>query len=246
LADPADSAAELAANAMMSADTAPNSEPVDVKSKLVDANSGFVDANPKPPLESAGHYYVVSNSNGFVAAYYTMSMVREKLLKRFSLTPFIVQKFAVADGAVDTIWVVLFSSNDAVAFVSNSRDEAERVRAGYARIGLTYEDPIDHWECKVGVIAESSLKLLEATDRAHQMYAGPAVDEEDNKRERAEIERLDRLLVPDPDGPLARLVREEERITIFDGVIDLVTEPMSEGEAVIGATIANAADVAAA
>jgi hypothetical protein len=78
------------------------------------------------------------------------------------------------------------------------------------------------------------------------MYAGPAVDEEDNKRERAEIERLDRLLVPDPDGPLARLVREEERITIFDGVIDLVTEPMSEGEAVIGATIANAADVAAA
>lgn len=168
-----------------------------------------------------GYYYVVSSSNGFVAAYYGESAVRENVLKKFSLLPFVVQRFKIVEGPVDVVWVVLFSSNDAVAFVSNSRDEAERVRAGYARIGLAYEDPIDFWERKVGVITETTLEFLSATNRAHEMYAGPAVAEEREKQEQAELARLNDLLSPIPDGPISRALREMERISIFDGVVDL-------------------------
>jgi len=183
------------------------------------------------------YYHVVSMAHGFVAAYYDAPSVRENILKKFRMVPFVTQRFrVVANCATDTVWVVLFRANDAVAFVSNSRDEAERVRAGYAKIGLSYDDSIDYWECKVGVMSANTLDLLTATDRAHQMYAGPNVAEECRKREEEEMARLDKLLAPIENGPVANLLREMEEVTIFDGLVDIDSDVEgSEGFDVIDA-----------
>lgn len=194
---------------------------------LIESKLETPEPEPEPlaeamPEDWPEYFHVVSDNQGFVGAFFTLNGVREHVLDRFSLTPFVVQRFAVADCPIDRIWVVLYRDLDAVAFVSNSRDEAERRQEALGSIGLTYPDSIDYWEHPVGTIAKAPYARLSALHRAHEMYAGVAVAEERQQCEKARLarlERLERVLQPELDGPIARLLREEERITIFDCVI---------------------------
>lgn len=175
-----------------------------------------------PPVPK--HMHVVSSAAGYVGTFLSLEAARAAVLDAFSLVPFIVLQFPVAPGApLDRVWVVPYRQTDAVAFVSNSRNEAERVRALYERVGLTYPDSVDYWEQPVGVVAEHAGEWLRAAEHAHRMYAGPAAAQE---AEAADLERIERFLHPSADGPMARAAAENERISILDGVVpvELVDE----------------------
>src|SRR4029079_13769634 len=170
------------------------------------------------PTERPVVYQVVSDSHGFVGAFYTEQGVRDHVLSQFSLTPFVVQQFAVFPGQHTKIWVVLYRDIDAVAFVSNDRDEAERRQDAFGRIGLTYPDNIDCWEHPVGIVTRPAFDRLRMMHDVHTMIAGS------EDAEKTELDRLDRLLQPKGDGPIARLLREEERISILNCIVPLTSE----------------------
>jgi hypothetical protein len=70
------------------------------------------------------------------------------------------------------------------------------------------------------------------------MYAGPAEVDALRQREEDDLKKLDRLMNPIPDGPLARLLQENELVTILDCVVPagaggdeppIAEEPLSDG-----------------
>jgi len=176
--------------------------------------------------ERPAHLHVVSDSAGYVGTFPTLSAAHLAVVQKYPLTPFLIQKFAVAPGSTDSVWVVLYRDLDAVAFVSNDREAAVRVQAAYASIGLAYDDSIDYWEQPVGVVATGAARRLEAQARAHRMYSGD--DDGDLERSlEADQARLEELLAPRADGPLERLLRENERVTILDAVVLAELGPVS-------------------
>jgi len=170
-----------------------------------------------PPDSGADAIYVVSDGNGYIGAY-PSAAVAEAAMRPHPLIPFIIQRFAVAPGPVDSVWVVLYRDLDAVAFVSNDREEAARVQQIYAGVGLAYPDEIDYWEQPFGVMAKSAAERLDVQTRAYQSWAG-ASEADLHAAEEADLARAEALCAPRADGPLARAFRENERITILDAVI---------------------------
>jgi hypothetical protein len=163
--------------------------------------------------------YVVSASDGYVGTFPSPSAATDAVARKYPSIPLLVQRFPVAPGPCDRVWVVLYRDLDAVAFVSNARAEAERVREGYARVGLAYLDELDYWEQPFGVVAAHATERLAARHRAHVQCAGPLSDEELQRAAAEDLERSAALCQPKADGPLARLWRENEQITIMDCVI---------------------------
>jgi hypothetical protein len=169
----------------------------------------------------------LSDSQGYVGAFYSAKAANE-IVQKFSPVPFIIQRFEVAPGSVVTVWIVLYRDIDSVAFVSNSRTEAERVQAIYNRVGLAYPDSIDYWEQPANKCTSRALDHLETLRSIHDTVFDPedmrARQEEDQKR----LEQLERAK---DDGPIARLIRENEPITIYDCVVPWSPE-VSEDAAV--------------
>jgi hypothetical protein len=178
-------------------------------------------ASSSEPVTGADKHatlYVLSDGHGFVGAFLSASGA-ESVVRENPLIPFIVQKFPTQPGPVSTVWVVLYRDIDAVAFVSNSRDEAVRVQDVYGKVGLTYPDSIDHWEHPVGIVAAPAAERMKTLGRVHAMYAGPAEADALRQREEDDLKKLDRLMNPIPDGPIARLLQENELVTILDCVV---------------------------
>jgi hypothetical protein len=166
------------------------------------------------PLVRPDNYYVLSDSSGFVGAFYTIQDAAREVLK-YNLIPFIVQKFSVAPGPVDRVWVVLYRDLDAVAFVSNNREEAEKVQLIYGRVGLSYPDYIDYWEQYANTINPNIIIRLESLSRAHSDCVGEASEAELKQRELDDIERVSRLIG-------SRLpITTSDNITILDEVIPI-------------------------
>jgi hypothetical protein len=171
-----------------------------------------------------------------VGAFYDAASAVTEATKHH-LVHFLIQRFRVAPGPVGTVWVVLYRDIDAVAFVSNSRAEAESTQKAYSSVGLTYEDSIDYWEHPANVVNKGSVQRLEAQSQAHEMY-GPSISlEELQAQELAAYEQISRMMQPREDGPLAQVIRENQRITILDCVIERVV-PI--GGAVRGSVVPNA------
>jgi hypothetical protein len=166
------------------------------------------------PLVRPDNYYVLSDSSGFVGAFYTIQDAAREVLK-YNLIPFIVQKFSVAPGPVDRVWVVLYRDLDAVAFVSNNREEAEKVQLIYGRVGLSYPDYIDYWEQYANTINPNIVIRLESLSNAHSDCVGEASEAELKQRELDDIERVSRLIG-------SRLpITTSDNITILDEVIPI-------------------------
>lgn len=183
-----------------------------------------VNISPTAPATpaSAGcpeNLYVVSDNFGFVGAFSSAAFAEELVLRKYPSIPFITQRFPTIPGPCDSVWVVLYRDIDAVAFVSNSRSEAERVQGVYQRVGLSYPDSIDHWEQALNVVSKPAEDRLIPRHRAHLMYAGPLTTEEVEKMEAADLARVEALVASKDDGPLARVIRELEPVTIMDCVI---------------------------
>jgi hypothetical protein len=166
------------------------------------------------PLVRPDNYYVLSDSSGFVGAFYTIQDAAREVLK-YNLIPFIVQKFSVAPGPVDRVWVVLYRDLDAVAFVSNNREEAEKVQLIYGRVGLSYPDYIDYWEQYANTINPNIVIRLESLSNAHSDCVGEASEAELKQRELDDIERVSRLI----GSKLP--ITTSDNITILDEVIPI-------------------------
>ena len=166
--------------------------------------------------ERPSHYHVLSDIHGFVGAF-SSAKAADLVVQKFAPIPFIIQRFETAPGPVDTIWVVLYRDLDSVAFLSNDRAEAERVQGIYNSVDLSYIDSIDYWEHPVDKLTRVASERLELLTSAHGMLAEPVTLEELQAREDADCKRLERLVVG-ADGPIARLLKESEKITIFDCV----------------------------
>jgi hypothetical protein len=150
---------------------------------------------PADGAPTGSNIFVLSDSCGFAGAFLSRG-VAEDTARRHALVPMVIQAFPfAAQCAAEKVWVVLYRANDAVAFVSNDRDEAERVHEALGKIGLTfYEDSIDHWEHAVGVLSENAAERLRAVDLAHRMYAGCAVEEESLRIEEADLAKAEQFL----------------------------------------------------
>jgi len=177
------------------------------------------------PQEAKNNIYVVSDSAGFVGAFTAKTLAEELVLLKYVLVPFAVQCFPAAPGPANSVWVVPYTENDAVAFVSNSRDDAVAAQKVYAKIGLVYTDDVDYWEQPMNKIAASALTRLDAQQAAHNIYASDAVDAELHRLQEDDQKRLDTLTTVDPEGPMMTAIRENERTTIFDCVV--AAQPVS-------------------
>ncbi len=229
--DLASSSATVGGSATSSDDLASNSATVGGSAT---SSATTQDASNGPtvlpePTERPESYYVLSDGHGFVGAFYSAAAAEEKVAE-YNLIPFLVQRFGVAPGPVGTIWVVLYRDIDAVAFVSNSRAEAERVQTVYNQIGLTYTDSIDYWEHPANMVSDAVNERLKSFSRAHTMYAGELSPEELMARQIKDYNKICELMQPRKDGPIARMLKENEKITIIDCVV-----PVNVGGAMLPA-----------
>ena len=183
-----------------------------------------------------------------MGAFYTADGANA-IVQQYSPIPFIIRRFEVSPGPVSMIWVVLFRDIDAVAFVSNCRAEAERMQNIYIRVGLSYSDSIDYWEHPANKIPKAVFERLEALKGAHEMFNDPDALEQLRAREEEDYERVERLTKVREDGPIAKLLRENEMITIFDCVQPIATGGEHEYAGILSAeetAIVTRAEVAAA
>ncbi|NBV25595.1 MAG: hypothetical protein EBS05_27265 [Proteobacteria bacterium] len=211
-------------------------------------------AAPTAPDPNAS-LVAVSDSGGFLGAFLSVPEANTKVIERYPLVPFLVQRFPLAAGEpLSHVWAVPYRDTTALAVVTNSREEAERVRRALALVGLAYEDSVDYWKLPLGAVVESGAERLESQRRAHLMYADSAVDAELLRQaaagekayrdlSRAQEESAAQLAA---DGPIAQLIRENARIGFLDCVVDFGFEDDVEGalgaadtEGALGATEAD-------
>ena len=176
------------------------------------------------------YLYAVSDCRGFVGAFYTMGLAIEGVVRKYAPTPFLIQRFPVAPGAFDRVWCVIRRGDDSIAFMSNDKAEATRVQQLYAAVGLVYEDDVSYWEQPAGAIIPPARERLESLARAHLMYAPDAVSDAEKNYTERDLARVEAMMAPNPDGPIAKMLREMELITIMDCVepIDYSVEPSDQ------------------
>ena len=155
---------------------APPFETQDTQNETIDDNiemqitTQVESSAPQPPPLTTTSYYVVSDRYGFIAAFSSELLLRYEMGKYY-LIPYIIQKFeANQKFPLDSIWVVLYRDIDAVAFVSNDRDEAVKFQKLYNSVGLSYEDDIDYWKQQVNVVMPLALERLKQISEAHKKY----------------------------------------------------------------------------
>jgi hypothetical protein len=175
------------------------------------------------PSAAPLHILVVSDRYGFVGAFRQMATAQALVLHKYTLIPFLIQRFQTRDAAGTSVWVVPYRETDAVAFASTDRAEAEAAQKALLDVGLTYGDSVDHWEADLDTVAPVVAERLAAMSQAHQMYVGgagaaAAAAAAAAEKSAAATEALFRANAPRADGPIAKLLRETERCTIFDCV----------------------------
>ena len=168
--------------------------------------------------------FVISDSDGFIGAFLSLSEAKVTVLNKHPLIPFLVQRFKLAKTGVETVWIVPYNGSNAIAFASNDRTEAERVQKSLNLVGLTYTDSIDYWEQPIGRVVPSANERLLSIDRAHKMYADPAVKAAETARDLEMAAGIEKMLKGNLDDPISRLLREHERIGFMDCIVEFVSE----------------------
>lgn len=161
------------------------------------------------------YIYVVSDCHGFVCAYKTLSEAND-FKARFFLNHFLLQRFVLAPGQSDVVWVVLYRDIDAVLYVSNNMEDAEHVRVMYEQIGFTYADSVHWWEHRIGEINQIILDRIKTMHQAHEDF----------------ILGVDNSVPPPPqkfrESPLVKLLRENKTVSLMECVIDTVADTVAD------------------
>ncbi len=104
--------------------------------------------------------FILADSGGAVGAFLSRAEATA-VKKQYPSVPMLVYAFPLRhDMPADRVYVVPYRPTNAVAYASNSRIECEVMQKTLLTIGLTYEDPLDYWECAVGRLIESGKKRL--------------------------------------------------------------------------------------
>ena len=194
-----------------------------------------------PTDDSVGGYIIsVSDSSGFVGAFLSIAEASERVLTKYSLVPFLVQRYKLYPCSLQTVWAVPIRDSLALAIVTNSRDEAERVRRAYALVGLAHDDSVDYWVLGMGQLVPGAAERLESIRRAHEMYASEAIETELKKQQSVE-DAIQAAMAKGSegvakDGPFAQVLRENARIGFVDCIIDVGYEDEYEDDTVDGTT----------
>uniref|UniRef100_A0A6C0I049 Uncharacterized protein n=1 Tax=viral metagenome TaxID=1070528 RepID=A0A6C0I049_9ZZZZ len=129
--------------------------------------------NQLPP-----YLYVLSDNVGYVGTYYSISDI-EEITSAYHLVTFIVQCFKTSKTSdLLKVWVVLYKDIDAVAFVSNNREDALKVQSTLMQVGITYIDSIDCWKQNIGLSKSAkdrldaihSIKTLKLLDDSYNIF----------------------------------------------------------------------------
>ncbi len=173
-------------------------------------------------MTEALYFFTVSDHGGYVGAFETECEVVEHVARKYLPLTFVVQRWkrhthSGNKQSEKNIWLVLFRDIDHIAFASDDKTEAERVQRAYAQINAVYDDDIGYWVQSLGTVSEPAQQRLDAQLRAVRTAL---TEEEFARMEREDQERVDRLTKPIPDGPIERYLRENERISILDFVVD--------------------------
>jgi hypothetical protein len=214
----------------------------DVEEALAIPDSAIPDSAVAPDSAasafSAGSIVAVSDAGGFLGAFLSVPEANTKVIERYPLIPFLLQRYPLAKAPLTHIWAVPYRDSAALAVVTNCRDEAERVRRALALVGLAYEDSVDYWKLPMGAVVESGAERLESQRRAHLMYADGAVDAELQRQAAAGAKVYQQMSNAQEaaaakmaaDGPIAQMIRENARIGFIDCVVDVGYEDESDAE----------------
>ena len=150
------------------------------------------------------YLYVLSDNVGYVGTYYSISDI-EEITSSYNLVTFMIQCFKTSKKSdLFTVWVVLYKDIDAVAFVSNNREDAIKVQSTLMQVGITYIDSIDYWKQTVGLSklakdrldAIHSVKSLKILDDSYNIFIKKidlstekkiAIDNNDNNNKKINI-----------------------------------------------------------
>lgn len=179
-------------------------------------------AAPPPALEpEPPALHVVADAGGVVGVFLSAAAARAVAAANPDV-PLIEHVFPLDPGAPsDVVYVVPYRDINAVAFASNSRAAcAERQRA-LRHVALAVDDDLDYWRCEVGrVIPAAEGRLREMRDVARLL-----ADPEALRAAQADADAKTALLFSRDEGPLQRLARRHERVSILDHVVPAPEAP---------------------
>lgn len=162
---------------------------------------------------------VVADSSGFVGAFSSNEKAKafaEPYANKG--VPFIMYRYHLekTPGLKNKVFVVPYRGSDAVAFVSNCAEKCRKIHAALNAVGLSYEDDISYWEHPVDVPCAPAVKRLDSFLEGLRLYGRP-----DEVKAAAEMaEQKEKILFDEnKDGPLSRMIRESEKITILDCIV---------------------------
>lgn len=137
--------------------------------------------------------------------------------------PFVVYRYpVVADGSPDKVFVIPYRGSDAVACVTNDPKIARQVHTTLAAVGLSYEpleseeDSISYWEHAIDTPCAPAVKRLDVFIQGLNLHDGA----EAAQKALEDVERKEKKLFEPSEGPLGRMIRENEKITIMPMIID--------------------------
>jgi hypothetical protein len=159
------------------------------------------------------YLYVLSDNAGYVGTYYSISDI-EEITSSYNLVPFVVQCFKTSKYSdLFTVWVVLYKDIDAVAFVSNNRNDAIKVQNILLNLNITYSDDIDYWKQTIGLSAQAKERL----DLLHSIRDKKILDNAyDVFIKKLDISTEENFL---ENGPIRKLLNEHQKITIMDAIV---------------------------
>lgn len=160
---------------------------------------------------------VVADSSGFVGAFTNETKAKEFITPYATKgVPFVLYNFTIDTSVAEQsrVFVVPYRGSDAVAFVSNDIARCRKVHTVLNAIGLTYEDDISFWEHPVDVPCAPAVKRLDTFLEGLRLYGA-----DDAKAASDAEEKEKRLFEENEDGPLSRMIRENEKICILSEVV---------------------------
>jgi len=114
--------------------------------------------------------YIVYCEFGFVGVFSSNNYIVDRLFNRYPDIKFIIYVFSNIeyDSSKEDIWIIYYKDSENVAYVSQDKNEAERVLGILQLINKGYEDPIDHWKTQVNTIPDLIINLLRVSNSAMQ------------------------------------------------------------------------------
>jgi hypothetical protein len=122
-------------------------------------------------------FVAIADSGGYVGAFEDRAAAR-KALRPFPAVPYLVYDFARKRPGGEHVWVLPFLANQALAAVSDSREEVVAAQSGLAALGLVCGDEVDYWKQPFGCVGPAARRrLTEETTRPFTIETLPDQEE---------------------------------------------------------------------